>query len=60
MKKVAGAARWRAIWLKKVMFAEPADETKTRGEGVEFGTTTLEGSISEQSTALERGSHLRH
>ena len=36
---------WRAIWLKKVQFAEPSDELKTKGESVEFGTPTLEGTI---------------
>lgn len=36
---------WRAIWLKKVQFAEPSDELKTKGESVEFGTPELEGTI---------------
>jgi phi13 family phage major tail protein len=36
---------WRAIWLKKVQFSEPSDELKTKGESVEFGTPTLEGTI---------------
>jgi len=44
-KVVAGVSSWRAIWLKKVQFSEPADEMKTKGESVEFGTTTLEGTI---------------
>jgi phi13 family phage major tail protein len=36
---------WRAIWLKKVQFAEPSDELQTKGENVEFRTPTLEGTI---------------
>jgi phi13 family phage major tail protein len=44
-KKVSNATRWRAVWLKKVQFKEPNDEMKTKGESVEFGTTTLEGTI---------------
>ena len=36
---------YRAIWLKKVQFAEPADEMATKGESVAFGTPTLEGVI---------------
>lgn len=36
---------WRAIWLKKVQFAEPSDELATKGESVEFGTPELEGTI---------------
>lgn len=44
-KIVSGVSKWRAIWLKKVQFSEPADEMQTKGETVEFGTTTLEGTI---------------
>jgi phi13 family phage major tail protein len=36
---------WRAIWLKKVQFAEPSDELATKGESVEFGTPELEGTV---------------
>ena len=39
------APYWRAIWLKKVQFAEPSDELATKGESVEFGTPELEGTI---------------
>ncbi|HRS66160.1 MAG TPA: hypothetical protein P5519_09790 [Spirochaetia bacterium] len=41
----AGVTSWRAIWLKKVQFKEPADESATKGETVEFKTPTLEGTI---------------
>lgn len=45
-KKVVNKVNfWRAIWLKKVQFKEPADEMKTKGESVEFGSTSLEGTI---------------
>jgi len=44
-KVVSGVNYWRAIWLKKVQFKEPADEMKTKGESVEFGTASLEGTI---------------
>lgn len=44
-KVVNKVPKWRAIWLKKVQFSEPADELATKGETVEFGTTTLEGTI---------------
>lgn len=36
---------WRAIWLKKVQFAEPSDELATKGENIEFSTPELEGTI---------------
>lgn len=36
---------YRAIWIKKVQFKEPASEFKTKGESVEFQTPTIEGTI---------------
>lgn len=36
---------WRAIWLIKVKFAEPADDNTTKGETAEFQTPTAEGTI---------------
>ncbi len=45
-KKVnSGAKKWRAIWLHKVQFAEPEDTNATKGDAVEFGTATIEGTI---------------
>ena len=44
-KKVGGVRKYRAIWLPKVQFAEPADTNATKGETVEFQTPTLEGTI---------------
>ena len=43
--KRSGVIYWRAIWLKKVIFAEPADELTTRGEKGELVGDTLEGEI---------------
>lgn len=34
-----------AKWLKKVQFAEPADETETKGETVAFQSPTIEGDV---------------
>lgn len=34
-----------AKWLKKVQFAEPNDETDTKGETVAFQTPTIEGTV---------------
>ena len=41
----SGLTRFRAIWLKKVQFREPADEATTKGESVEFKTPSLEGTV---------------
>ncbi len=37
--------KWRAIWFKKVQFAEPNDETETQGEKIAFQTPSIEGTI---------------
>ena len=34
-----------AKWLKKVQFAEPTDETETKGDTVNFQTPTIEGDV---------------
>lgn len=44
-KVVSGTNKWRAIWLKKVQFSEPADDLATRADSVAFGTTTLNGMV---------------
>ena len=36
---------YMAKWLKKVQFAEPNDETETKGETVNFQTPTIEGTV---------------
>jgi phi13 family phage major tail protein len=38
-------SKWRAVWLTKVQFSEPADSTKTQGESVAFQTPKIEGTI---------------
>lgn len=45
VKIVNGVRKYRAIWLPKVQFAEPADTNATKGETVEFNTPVLEGTI---------------
>ena len=44
-RKKAGVASYRAVWLKKVQFAEPAEDFATKGDTAEFMTPTLEGII---------------
>lgn len=46
VQKIVGNVRyWKAIVLLKVKFAEPSDDEQTKGESVEFGTGTIEGTI---------------
>lgn len=45
VKIVNGVRKYRAIWLPKVQFAEPADTNATKGETVTFNTPVLEGTI---------------
>lgn len=40
-----GSNKWRAIWLHKMQFSEPNDETQTQGESIVFKTPTIEGII---------------
>ena len=40
-----GKPSYLAKWLKKVQFAEPADETETRGDAVNYQTPTIEGDV---------------
>lgn len=44
-KVVGGVKKFRAIWLPKVQFAEPADTNATKGDTVVFNTPVLEGTI---------------
>ena len=46
-KRVRGVNYWRAIWLKKVKFGEPADDLETRGESIAFKSHAIEGTIME-------------
>lgn len=45
-KMVSGAYKYKVEFLSKVKFSEPSQENTTKGESVEFGTTTLEGIVS--------------
>lgn len=45
-KMVGGVYKYKVEFLCKVKFAEPSQDENTRGESVEFGTYTLEGSVS--------------
>ena len=45
-KMVAGNYQYKVEFLPKVKFSEPSQEDTTKGESVEFGTTTLEGIVS--------------
>jgi phi13 family phage major tail protein len=40
-----GTTKYRAVWLNRCKFAEPSDESKTKGENIEFSTPTCEGTI---------------
>jgi phi13 family phage major tail protein len=41
----SGVTKYRAVWLGKCQFAEPSDESKTKGESIEFSTPTIEGTV---------------
>jgi phi13 family phage major tail protein len=45
-KIVGGQYQYKVEFLNKVKFAEPSQENTTKGESVEFATTTLEGIVS--------------
>ena len=40
-----GVDKYRAVWLKKVQFSEPNDDTNTKGENVAFSTPSVAGEI---------------
>jgi phi13 family phage major tail protein len=44
-KKVSDVTYYRAIWLPKVQFSEPADANATKGESLAFGNHVLVGTI---------------
>lgn len=45
VKLVNNVKKYKVEFLYKVKFAEPSQEDNTRGETVEFSTTTLEGTV---------------
>ena len=44
-KMVNGVYKYKVEFLKKVKFGEPSQEDTTKGESVEFGTVTIEGTV---------------
>ena len=44
---IDGSYKYRAEFLYKVKFAEPSQENNTKGESIEFGTYSLEGTVAE-------------
>ena len=44
-RMVNGALNYKVEFLNKVKFAEPSQEDTTKGDGVEFGTTEIEGTV---------------
>lgn len=47
---IDGVISYRAIWLPKVQFSEPADSNSTKGETLSFGTHSLPGTILKDAT----------
>jgi len=44
-KKVSGAYKYRAVFLRKIKFNIPEDAATTQGETIEWQTPTIEGTI---------------
>ena len=42
---VGGVYKYRVEFLRKVKFSEPSQDNNTKGETLEFGTPTLEGTV---------------
>jgi phi13 family phage major tail protein len=47
VKMVNGVYKFKVEFLYKVKFSEPSQENNTKGESLEFGTTTIEGLVSQ-------------
>ena len=45
VKMVNGVYKYKVEFLYKVKFAEPSQEDTTKGDTVEFGTTSIEGTV---------------
>lgn len=45
-KVVGGVRKYKAEIVNKVKFSEPSQDDQTKGENIEFRTTTIEGTIS--------------
>ena len=50
VKKVNNVTKYRAIWLPKVQFSEPADTNATKGETLAFNTPVIEGTVMPDDT----------
>lgn len=50
VRMVDNVRKFRAIWLPKVQFAEPADTNQTKSETVTFNTPVLVGTIMADDT----------
>lgn len=50
-KQVNGVVRWRAVILKKCMFAVPGDAATTQGETIEWQTPELSATIMRDDSA---------
>lgn len=48
-KMNGGERTYKVEFLSKVQFKEPAPDEKTKGESLEFGTTTIEGVVLQNS-----------
>lgn len=44
-KMVSGVKKYKVEFFPRVKFTKITTDAKTRGEGVEFGTTTIEGTV---------------
>jgi phi13 family phage major tail protein len=51
-KMVGGERKYKVEFFSRVKFSNPASDNKTRGESVEFSTTTIEGTVYPLETAL--------
>lgn len=51
-KQVGGAKKYKVEFFPRVKFNKITTDAKTRGEGVEFGTTSIEGVILPLNTAF--------
>ena len=51
-KMVGGARKFKVEFFPRVKFTKITSDNKTRGEGVEFSTTSIEGTVMPLETAL--------
>ena len=51
-KMVGGARKYKVEFFPRVKFTKITSDNKTRGESVEFSTTTIEGTVMPLETAL--------